>query len=53
MNLLLHLILMEKKIVDGLISNHCDQGGMVIFATHQAIEIDGHDVKHIHLGASH
>ena len=39
-----------KGIIEKLIVNHCQNGGMVIFATHQAMEIEGHAVRHIHLG---
>ena len=39
-----------KQIIENLIVEHCRQGGMVIFATHQAMEIEGQDVRHIHLG---
>ena len=39
-----------KAIIEKLIVNHCRNGGMVIFATHQAMEIEGHEVRHIHLG---
>ena len=39
-----------KKIIEQLIVNHCKAGGMVIFATHQTMEIDGYPLQHIHLG---
>ncbi len=39
-----------KSIIEKLIVEHCQKGGMVIFATHQAMEIEGHEVRHIHLG---
>jgi heme exporter protein A len=39
-----------KKIIEQLIVNHCKSGGMVIFATHQSMEIDGYPLQHIHLG---
>ena len=39
-----------KVIIEELIVKHCSQGGMVIFATHQAMEIDGYPLQHIHLG---
>ena len=39
-----------KSIIEKLIVNHCQNGGMVIFATHQSMEIEGHEVRHIHLG---
>ncbi len=39
-----------KKIIEQLIVDHCKTGGMVIFATHQTMEIDGYPLQHIHLG---
>jgi heme exporter protein A len=39
-----------KKIIEKLIVEHCKTGGMVIFATHQTMEIDGYPLQHIHLG---
>ncbi len=39
-----------KKIIEQLIVKHCKAGGMVIFATHQTMEIDGYPLQHIHLG---
>jgi heme exporter protein A len=39
-----------KQIIEQLIVNHCKAGGMVIFATHQTMEIDGYPLQHIHLG---
>ncbi|MBL1140858.1 MAG: cytochrome c biogenesis heme-transporting ATPase CcmA [Proteobacteria bacterium] len=39
-----------KKIIEQLIVSHCKAGGMVIFATHQTMEIDGYPLQHIHLG---
>lgn len=39
-----------KKIIEQLIVKHCTDGGMVIFATHQTMEIDGYPLQHIHLG---
>jgi heme exporter protein A len=38
-------ILIEQMIVD-----HCAAGGIVIFATHQPMEIKGCAINHIHLG---
>ncbi len=38
-----------KKIIEQLIVEHCKADGMVIFATHQAMEIDGYPLQHIHL----
>ena len=42
-----------KEIIETLIVQHCRNGGMAIFATHQAMEIDAYDLKHIHLGRRH
>jgi heme exporter protein A len=39
-----------KQIIEQLIIKHCKSGGMVIFATHQKMEIDGYPLQHIHLG---
>lgn len=39
-----------KAIIEQLIVKHCTAGGMVIFATHQTMEIDGYPLQHIHLG---
>lgn len=39
-----------KKIIEQLIVTHCKTDGMVIFATHQTMEIDGYPLQHIHLG---
>ncbi len=39
-----------KKIIEQLIVKHCAAGGMVIFATHQTMEIDGYPLQHLHLG---
>lgn len=39
-----------KSVIEGLIVQHCQQGGIVIFATHQEMDIEGHSVRHIHLG---
>ncbi len=41
-----------KIIIEQLIVQHCKSGGMVIFATHQTMEIDGYPLQHIHLGQS-
>lgn len=41
-----------KKIIEQLIVKHCKAGGMVIFATHQTMEIDGYPLQHIHLGGT-
>lgn len=42
-----------KQVIEQLIVKHCKAGGMVIFATHQKMEIDDHPLKHIHLGDGH
>lgn len=39
-----------KQIIEKLIVKHCKAGGMVVFATHQPMEIDGYPLKHVHLG---
>ncbi len=39
-----------KKIIEQLIVKHCSSGGMVIFATHQTMEINEYPLQHIHLG---
>jgi heme exporter protein A len=39
-----------KRIIEQLIVKHCTAGGMVIFATHQTMEIDGYPLQHLHLG---
>ena len=39
-----------KIIIEQLIVNHCREGGMVIFATHQSIEIESYPLQHVHLG---
>jgi heme exporter protein A len=39
-----------KLIIEQLIVKHCSEGGMVIFATHQSIEIESYPIEHIHLG---
>ena len=41
-----------KIIIEQLIVQHCKAGGMVIFATHQTMEIDGYPLQHIHLGVT-
>jgi heme exporter protein A len=41
-----------KKILEGIIKHHVDTGGMVVFATHQAMEIEGCNVRHYHLDPS-
>lgn len=39
-----------KSVIEQLIVEHCDCGGITIFATHQPMEIEGCAIKHIHLG---
>ena len=39
-----------KVIIEQLIVKHCTKGGMVVFATHQHMEIDGYPLQHVHLG---
>lgn len=39
-----------KVIIEEMIVNHCKEGGMVIFATHQTMEINDYTLRHIHLG---
>jgi len=39
-----------KSVIEQLIVEHCDRGGIIIFSTHQPIEIEGCSIKHIHLG---
>jgi heme exporter protein A len=39
-----------KAIIEQLIVKHCTAGGMVIFATHQHMEIEDYPLQHIHLG---
>ena len=39
-----------KAIIEKLIVNHCQNDGLVIFATHQAMDIEGYEVGHIHIG---
>ena len=41
-----------KTILEGIIKRHVDTGGMVVFATHQAMEIGGCNVQHYHLDPS-
>ncbi len=38
-----------KTILEAVIKTHIHGGGLVIFATHQAIEIEGCTVRHFHL----
>ena len=39
-----------KEIIESLIDEQCRRQGMVIFATHQPVEVAGQNVRHIHLG---
>ncbi|OGT32116.1 MAG: hypothetical protein A2W28_10040 [Gammaproteobacteria bacterium RBG_16_51_14] len=39
-----------KTVIEQMIVDHCANGGIVIFATHQAMEIEGCTINHIHLG---
>ena len=39
-----------KTLIEQMIVDHCKAGGMVIFATHQSMEIEGCAINHIHLG---
>lgn len=41
-----------KGILESIIKQHVNGGGMVVFATHQAMEIEGADVQHVHLAPS-
>ena len=34
-----------KRIIEEIIVEHCQRGGIVIFATHQAMDIEGHEVR--------
>ena len=39
-----------KNIIEKIITRHCNNGGMVLFTTHQKIEIDDYPIQNIHLG---
>lgn len=39
-----------KIIIEQMIVEHCSAGGMVVFATHQTMEIADYPLQHIHLG---
>ena len=39
-----------KLIIERLITEHCARGGIIIFSTHQPMEIEGCSIMHIHLG---
>jgi len=36
-------------VVQDVITHHVQQGGMVVLTTHQEVELEGVDVRHIHL----
>ena len=40
-----------KQIIESMIDEQCRNKGIVIFATHQPVEIPGQTVRRIHLGA--
>ncbi len=37
--------------VQAVLSDHLDNGGMVMFTTHQEVDIIAHRARHVHLGA--
>jgi len=39
-----------KLVIERLIAEHCARGGIIIFSTHQPMEIEGCSIMHIHLG---
>ncbi|MEM7027476.1 MAG: cytochrome c biogenesis heme-transporting ATPase CcmA [Pseudomonadota bacterium] len=39
-----------KQIIESMIDEQCRTSGIVIFATHQPVEIQGHAVRRVHLG---
>lgn len=39
-----------KLVIERLIAEHCARGGIIIFATHQPMEIENCSIMHIHLG---
>ena len=39
-----------KLFIERLITEHCARGGIIIFSTHQPMEIEGCSIMHIHLG---
>ena len=39
-----------KKMIEKIIFDHCNLGGIVIFTTHQEIEFNEYPIKNIHLG---
>ena len=40
-----------KAMVEGILTEHCDRGGMAIITTHQPVDIGDHAVTHIRLGS--
>jgi len=39
-----------KLLIERLITEHCTRGGIIVFSTHQPMEIEGCSIVHIHLG---
>ena len=39
-----------KKIIENIDINHCNDGGIVLFTTHQKMEINNYPLQNIHLG---
>ena len=39
-----------KLFIERLITEHCTRGGIIVFSTHQPMEIEGCSIVHIHLG---
>ena len=39
-----------KLVIERLIAEHCARGGIIIFSTHQPVEIEDCSIMHIHLG---
>ena len=39
-----------KKIIENIVINHCNDGGIVLFTTHQKMEINNYPLQNIHLG---
>jgi heme exporter protein A len=39
-----------KLVIERVIVEHCARGGIIIFSTHQPMEIEGCSIMHIHLG---
>ena len=38
-------------MIQGVLSEHLDNGGMVVLTTHQEVEIISHRARHVHLGS--